>query len=101
MSEKTFKRWLSMKHFGKKVLEEFDYIFPQNKETFLYYKKLGIKKLKFLGNLKFISSPNDKLKEMKKEVFKNKIILCSASTHNNEEEIFANLHIKLKKKFPN
>ena len=100
MSEKTFKRWLSMKHFGKKVLEEFDYIFPQNKETFLYYKKLGIKKLKFLGNLKFISSPNDKLKEMKKEVFKNKIILCSASTHNNEEEIFANLHIKLKKKIP-
>ena len=54
------------KTFCKKVLEDFDYIFPQNKETFLYYKKLGIKKLKFLGNLKFISSPNDKLREIKK-----------------------------------
>ena len=99
MTEKTFKKWFSIKRFGKKILEEFDYIFPQNKETFLYYKKLGIKKLRFLGNLKFISSPNDKLKEIKKEIFKNKNILCSASTHYNEEEIFANLHIKLKKKF--
>ncbi len=101
MTEKTFKKWFSIKRFGKKILEEFDYIFPQNKETFLYYKKLGIKKLKFLGNLKFISYPNDKLKETKKEIFKNKNILCSASTHYNEEEIFANLHIKLKKKIPN
>ena len=100
MTEKTFKKWFSIKRFGKKILEEFDYIFPQNKETFLYYKKLGIKKLRFLGNLKFISSPNDKLKEIKKEIFKNKNILCSASTHYNEEEIFANLHIKLKKKIP-
>ena len=33
VSSDTFKRWFSMKHFGKKVLEEFDYIFPQNKET--------------------------------------------------------------------
>ena len=101
MTEKTFKKWFSIKHFGKKILGEFDYIFPQNKETFLYYKKLGIEKLRFLGNLKFISSPNEKLKEIKKEIFKNKNILCSASTHYNEEEIFANLHIKLKKKIPN
>ena len=100
MTEKTFKKWFSIKSFGKKILKEFDYIFPQNKETFLYYKKLGIKKLKVLGNLKFINSPNDKLKEIKKEIFKNKNILCSASTHYNEEEIFANLHIKLKKKIP-
>ena len=45
-----------LKYFGKNILEKFDYIFPQNKETFLYFKKLGIKKIKFLGNLKFISS---------------------------------------------
>ena len=100
MSEKSFKRWFAIRYFGKNILEKFDYIFPQNKETFLYYKKLGIKRLRFLGNLKFISSPNDKLKKIKKEIFKNKNILCSASTHYNEEEIFANLHIKLKRKIP-
>ena len=34
-------------------------------------------------------------------MFKNKTVLCSASTHHNEEEIFADLHIKYKKKIPN
>ncbi len=101
MSKKSFKRWFFIRQFGKKILEKFDYIFPQNKETLLYLKKLGIKKVKFLGNLKFIGSHNDKLKKINKKYFENKIVLCSASTHHNEEEIFADLHIKFKKKFPN
>jgi len=101
MSEKSFKRWFSIKYFGKNILEKFDYIFPQNKETFLYFKKLGIKKLKFLGNLKFIDAHNDKFKEINKRYFKNKTVLCSASTHHNEEEIFASFHLKYKKKIPN
>lgn len=101
MSEKSFKRWFTFKYFGENILLKFDYIFPSNKETFLYFKKLGVKNLKFLGNLKFISFDNDEIKEVNKECFKNKKILCSASTHNNEEEIFANLHIKYKKKIPN
>ena len=101
MSEKSFKRWLYIKSFGKKIFEKFDYIFPQNKETLQYFKKLGIKKLKFLGNLKFISSKNVENKKLKKNFFKNKTVLCSASTHENEEEIFANLHIKFKKKISN
>ena len=101
MSEKSFKRWFAIRYFGKNILEKFDYIFPQNKETLLYFKKLGIKKIKFLGNLKFINTHDDKLKEINKKYFKNKKILCSASTHHNEEEIFANLHVKYKKKIPN
>ena len=101
MSKRSFKKWFSFKYFGKNILEKFDYIFPQNKETFLFFKKLGINKLKFLGNLKFISIRNDKIKEVNKKYFKNKTVLCSASTHDNEEEIFANLHIKYKKKISN
>ena len=101
MSEKSFKRWFAFKYFGKNILEKFDYIFPQNKETFSYIKRLGINKLKLLGNLKFVSTHNDKSKEIDKKYFKNRTILCSASTHHNEEEIFANLHLKYKKKIPN
>jgi len=101
MSEKSFKRWFLIKYIGKNILEKFHYIFPQNKETFLYFKRLGIKKIKFLGNLKFINTHNDKFKKLDKKFFKNKLVLCSASTHHNEEEIFANLHIKYKKKIPN
>tara|TARA_B100001027_G_scaffold65636_1_gene44543 strand:+ start:103 stop:930 length:828 start_codon:yes stop_codon:yes gene_type:complete len=101
MSEKSFRRWTYLRDFGKDILEKFDYIFPQNIETFQYFKKLGVKKIKFLGNLKFIGSKNDEKIKMKNQYFKNKIILCSASTHYNEEEIFANLHIKYKKKISN
>ena len=100
MSEKSFKRWFSIKFFGKKILEKFDYIFPQNKETFVYLKRLGVKKLKFLGNLKFINNESNNIKNIKKQYFRNKVVFCSASTHQNEEEIFANLHIKFKKKIP-
>ena len=101
MSQKSFRRWLSIKYFSKKILEKFDYVFPQNKETFSYFKRLGVKKIKFLGNLKFINTQNKGVKKINKKYFKNKIILCSASTHHNEEEIFANLHINYKKKIPN
>ena len=101
MSKKSFRRWTYLRDFGKDILEKFDYIFPQNIETFQYFKKLGVKKIKFLGNLKFIGSKNDEKIKMKNQYFKNKIILCSASTHYNEEEIFANLHIKYKKKISN
>ena len=101
MSEKSFRRWSSFKYFGKNIFEKFNYIFPQNKETFSYFKKLGINKLKFLGNLKFVSTHNDKFKKVDKKYFKNRTVLCSASTHHNEEEIFANLHIKCKKEIPN
>jgi len=101
MSKKSFKRWSSIKYFGKNIFEKFDHIFPQNKETFSYFKKLGLKKIKFLGNLKFIDTHNDNFKKINKKFFKNKTILCTASTHRNEEEIFANLHIKYKKKIPN
>ena len=101
MSQKSFKRWSSIKFFGKNIFEKFDYIFPQNKETFLYFKKLGIKKLKFLGNLKFIDTNKDKLKEVNGKYFKNKMILCSASTHNNEEEIISDVHLSLRKNIKN
>ena len=101
MSRKSFKKWLALGNLGQNILKKFHYIFPQNKETFRYFKKLGVKKLKFLGNLKFINSHNQKVKEIKKQNFKKKNVLCSASTHYNEEEIFADLHVKLKKKISN
>ena len=101
MSEKSFKKWFAIRYFGKNILEKFDYIFSQNKETLFYFRKLGVKNIKFLGNLKFINTHNDKLKKISNKFFKNKKVLCSASTHHNEEEIFANLHIKYKKKIPN
>ena len=37
----------------KKSFKKFDYTFPQNLESKRYLKKLEVKKIRFLGNLKF------------------------------------------------
>ena len=63
-----------------------------------YILKIRNKKLKFLGNLKFITYENDSSKKVKIHFLKTKF--CSAA-YDNEEEIFANLHIRYKKKISN
>ena len=35
------------------------------------------------------------------KIFKKRIVFCAASTHHNEEEIIANLHLKIKNKIKN
>ena len=41
-----------------------------NHSTLIYLFRLAFKKLKFLGNLKFISFDNDEVKELNKQLFK-------------------------------
>ena len=53
ISKKSYLRWMYLKKLGVNVLNFIDFIFPQNKETMNFMKKLGLKKLKILGNLKF------------------------------------------------
>ena len=104
ITKKTFKKWKSISIFAKKLFENFDYAFPQNYETKKYLRFLGIKNIKLLGNLKFSEtkikqdlSINSRLKKF----FKNKTIWCASSTHEGEEKLSANIHIKLKKKHKN
>ncbi len=101
ISKKSYLRWMYLKKLGVNVLNFIDFIFPQNKETMNFMKKLGLKKLKILGNLKF--SETDKInnfKNLSKYFYKRKIF-CGASTHFNEEDIISNVHIDLKKKLGN
>ena len=53
ISKKSFKRWKNFKKIGVRIFNIFDYIFPQNKETFNYLKYFNVKNIKILGNLKF------------------------------------------------
>ena len=64
MSKKSFKRWFLIRYFSKSIFEKFDYIFPQNKETLLYFKKLGVKKKNFWVTLNLLAL------KIKKEKFK-------------------------------
>ena len=98
ISKNSFYKWKYFKSFAISVFGIFDYIFPQNKETFNYLKHFKVKKMKILGNLKF-SEPKriNNNKSIKINFLKRKI-LCAASTHNNEEELISRIHLDLKSK---
>ncbi len=104
ITEKSFKRWMYFGSFSQKIFNCFDSTFPQNRETMRYLRSLKVKKIKFLGNIKFSENEKqskDTINVKIKKFIKNKQYWCAASTHSNEEIICAKAHIKLRKKIKN
>ena len=95
ISKKSYQRWRYLKKFEINIFKNFDYIFPQNKETMNYLKYFRLNNLKMLGNLKFSESKKKTNYTNLPKNFNKRKILCAASTHNNEEEIILNIHQKL------
>ena len=91
--------------FSRSIFEKFNICLPQNDETKHYLKKLGAKKIKKLGNLKFSETTLKTLDKINKStknfLNKKKILFGAISTHSSEETFCAKIHSKLKKKHPN
>ena len=104
ITNKSFNKWLLLKNFAKSVFNNISQSYPQNFETFKYLKKLNLKNIKFIGNLKFIKNPYDNKTNFRKELnimFSQYKIWVAASTHPNEEIVCAKTHIILKRKIRN
>ena len=104
ITRKTFKRWMKIKNFAKSVFDNIKIIYPQNNETKTFLKKLDIKNLNYLGNLKFAENPDENLNDSKNKMnygLKKKKVWIASSTHKSEEVFCAKTHIELKKKFKN
>ena len=104
ITKKSFKRWTFFSSFAQKIFQCFDATYPQNKESIKYLRSLNVKKVKFLGNIKFSENKyqlEDMVNSKIKNFLKNKKFWCAASTHDNEEIICANVHLKLKKRVKN
>ena len=104
ITKKSFNKWRKLGSFSKNLFKNFNTTYPQNLETKKYLKKLGVKKIKNLGNLKFSEyddRPNAKINWNLKDFLKNKKYWCAVSTHKGEEQICANVHLKLQKKNKN
>jgi len=104
LSEKSFKRWMFIKRFAKKIFSTIKFCYPQNNETKFFLKKLNIERIKQIGNLKYIEHK----KKEKDEFTKKKLrylnrykVWVAASTHSGEEYLAAKTHILLKKKYKN
>ena len=103
VTEKSFKKWKFFPNFSKEIFSKIDLCLSSSKETVNFLKKLGAKKVKFIGNLKFTQSEN-KIKNIENnfKIFtKSKKIWCASSTHYNEEQICGTIHKKLKKTHKN
>jgi len=104
ITKKSFAKWNKFKKYSISIFRKISNAYPQNKESEIYLKKLNVKKIKFLGNLKFIDSNYDKYNKINKDLniqFKKYKTWIAASTHSGEEIICAKVHIELKKKNKN
>ena len=100
ITKKTFLRWLIIKNFSQKVFSKISIAYPQNQETKYFLKKLNVKKIKTIGNLKFTERDNKVMNGLNLK-FKKKKIWIASSTHSDEEIFCARTHIELKKKIKN
>ncbi len=100
ITNKSYKRWNYISNFAKKIFSSLDLCLASSKESFKYLKNLGVKNIKFFGNLKFSQSQREKININKKlkNFLKNKKIWCASSTHQSEEIICGLTHVQLKKK---
>ena len=101
ITNKSFKRWNKFRESSAKIFAKIDIAFAQNKETSQFLKKLGVKKIKYIGNLKYFedkNKKNDVIEGKLKSKFEKYKICVAASTHDNEEFFAAKTHILLKKK---
>jgi len=103
ITKRTFNKWSMFSRFSKKIFNKFDLCLPSSKESEKYLKKLGANNIKFIGNLKFSQSENEKTKINKniEKFLRSKKIWCGSSTHEGEEETCGLVHKKLKKKYKN
>ena len=103
ITKRSFKRWLLIKNFSSLVFKNISLALPSNIETKNFLKKLGVNKIKFIGNLKYygLSKINNNKKKKFKNKFKSFKVWCAASTHEGEEILISNVHKNLKKKQKN
>ena len=101
ITKKTFKRWRLFPSFSKKIFTKFNLCLSASTESQSFCKKLGIKRPKFYGNLKFSQSENESifLKKGVQKLIKTRKVWCASSTHETEEKLCGLIHKKLKKKY--
>ncbi len=101
ITKKTFRKWKKVNLVSESIFDKIKIAYPQNIETKYFLKKLEVKNIKSIGNLKFIDAEHKSKNKLDKKItqkLKKFKIWVAASTHQNEEIFAANAHILLKKK---
>ena len=104
MSKKSYTTWKRFNFFAKQIFCLIDVCFVQDFKSKERFKRLGVKNVKKIENIKFLSKELDV--DNKKYIFlknklKNKRIVTFFSSHKGEEELFLDCFDKLEKKIKN
>ncbi|MBQ3696230.1 MAG: 3-deoxy-D-manno-octulosonic acid transferase [Alphaproteobacteria bacterium] len=104
ISDKSFKRWQRAKWFIKPMLQNFTLTLGQSLENANRLQALGSPAIDCVGNIKYAAPPSPydetELKKLLSEIG-DRPCWCGASTHDNEEEKMAFVHLQIKEKFEN
>jgi 3-deoxy-D-manno-octulosonic-acid transferase len=103
ITDRSFKKWKIFKSSAQNIFLKFDLCLCSNLKSKNFLKYFGVKKIKYIGNLKFTQTKNTRnnLNKNTKNFFLTKKIWCASSTHYKEEKICAEAHKKLKLKYKN
>ena len=103
ITKKTFERWKFFSNFSNFIFSKIDLCLSSSKVSKFYLNRLGVKNLKYFGNLKFSQSENDKLYKFNdlKKIISKKKTWCASSTHYDEEKFCGLVHKQLKEKNKN
>ena len=103
ITKKTFNKWMVFSKFANQIFNQLSLCLSSNNESKKFLQKLGAKKIRLIGNLKFSQFENDKIlinKELKKFINSRKT-WCASSTHETEEIFCGQVHKELKRKYKN
>lgn len=104
LSQKSFIRWSLFKNTIRSILSAFSLILAQSKNDADNFEKLGAKNVIACGNIKYSAAPlshDENTLQSLNAVIGNRPVVAYASTHDNEEEIAADIHDILENTFPN
>jgi 3-deoxy-D-manno-octulosonic-acid transferase len=100
ITSKTFKKWIKFPVTAKKIFNSFNFCLTSNLETKDYLSMLGAKNIFFNGNIKLINKiDKESISDINDTFLLNKRFWFAASTHDGEEDLCLNTHIKLKEKY--
>jgi len=102
ITKKSFNKWKVFLNFAKRVFKNFDLCLAASTESQKNLNLLGVKNLKYIGNLKYsIQNDRSEIENSNKKILNDYKTWCAASTHSSEEITVIKTHIQLKKRYNN
>ena len=100
LTKKSFSRWLKFPKTAERIFGIFHLCICSNNETKKFLELLKVKKINYMGNIKFINEIHkSELSKNNYKILKNSRFWVAASIHKGEEILCLKTHIEIKKRY--